>query len=632
MDLFPYPYRGEQEEMVRQVRDAVLDGRPLVMESGTGTGKTVSALSGALEAVLGTGRRVVYLTRTKSQQRQVLREAGAIAGRAGFLCVGMQGRNITTCPLMRDDPDLAAGTAEELSRLCSAHKRRDADGRSGCPFFEGVDEVGAAKYAEALRRDHPSPERFFESCIADGVCPYEMTKLLLRDADVIAAPYPFVFLPAVKRHFHEWIGASDRDLVLIVDEAHNLPEHLRGMMSCEYTAGASRLAETEAAQQGDPEVHRGIRVSEVARAFRECLESALAEHLDGDDGLLPHGYLQEWMMSRFGMPSTSLDGLYEAMIRMGEGICDAKQAEFKLPRSHIRSFGRFMRDWNLCDQEHYVHLVVGADRPRFEAYCLDPYEVAEPLRLCRASVSMSGTLCPLGHYIAELGLEGATEKVFPSPFPEENLMVINVEDVSTSFEELRQDPDTYRRIEEHVAGLIRSVDRNTAVFFPSYGLMDRFIEDGIPGVPGREVYRERRGMSQSELMDLIARFSSSEAGVLFCVFGGRISEGMDFPGREMELAILIGIPFPKPTAKQKAVTRYHEYRFGDGWEYASRVPAQRKMRQSIGRLIRSEDDRGVAVILDRRVQTMAELKSTSSADPVADVKAFFEGRNVKLYK
>ena len=84
--------------------------------------------------------------------------------------------------------------------------------------------------------------------------------------------------------------------------------------------------------------------------------------------------------------------------------------------------------------------------------------------------------------------------------------------------------------------------------------------------------------------------------------GGRISEGIDFPDKELQVALLAGIPFPKPTAKQRALLHYYEMKFGKGWEYTVKVPASRKMLQAIGRLIRNETDVGVAFILDKRAK------------------------------
>ena len=102
------------------------------------------------------------------------------------------------------------------------------------------------------------------------------------------------------------------------------------------------------------------------------------------------------------------------------------------------------------------------------------------------------------------------------------------------------------------------------------------------------------------------------------------SEGLDFPGRQLELAVIVGIPFAHPSAKQDALIGYCQNRFGNGWDMAVRVPAVRKMRQAIGRLIRSEGDRGMAVILDRRVASLDGLDAKLTSDPVAEVRRFFQ--------
>ena len=133
-------------------------------------------------------------------------------------------------------------------------------------------------------------------------------------------------------------------------------------------------------------------------------------------------------------------------------------------------------------------------------------------------------------------------------------------------------------------------------------------------------------MSQAELMEEVSEFRGSGGGVLLAVTGGRVSEGLDFPDKDLEVAILVGIPYPKPTVKQEALRRYYDFRFGNGWEHSSKIPAMRKMRQSIGRLIRSETDRGAAIILDRRVFSLEDIKAEKTGDPCGDVQAFFSGQ------
>ncbi|MDP7266346.1 MAG: helicase C-terminal domain-containing protein, partial [Candidatus Thermoplasmatota archaeon] len=106
--------------------------------------------------------------------------------------------------------------------------------------------------------------------------------------------------------------------------------------------------------------------------------------------------------------------------------------------------------------------------------------------------------------------------------------------------------------------------------------------------------------------DEISSFRTSPGGIFFSVIGGRVSEGMDFPGDTLELAILVGIPYPKPTARQKGLRRYYDIKTGNGWLFAVLAPTVRKILQAMGRLIRSEEDRGVAVIMDVRAKRFQE--------------------------
>ena len=132
-------------------------------------------------------------------------------------------------------------------------------------------------------------------------------------------------------------------------------------------------------------------------------------------------------------------------------------------------------------------------------------------------------------------------------------------------------------------------------------------------------------MSQVELMETVDNFRSSSGGVLFAVTGGRISEGVDFPDRDLEVAVIVGLPYPRPSFKKEALIRYYDRRFGNGWECVVKTPMVRKMRQARGRLIRSENDRGAAVILDSRVTQIYGFGSIPSKDPVADISDFFDG-------
>ena len=618
-DLFPYRYRPGQGELVHFISSTVDDGMSPVVEAGTGTGKTVSALAATLPTVLERGMKVIYLTRTKSQQKQVIREAAAIGH--GVLCVGLQGRTAASCPMMRDDPDLASGTSEEISKLCSEYKRRDS-GECRCRFYANIEHTDIGEWVERIRSEHPEPEGFARMCEDAELCPYEMLKYALPHADVIAASYPFVFMPQILARLIDWIGIPLHRTVIVVDEAHNLPDYLRDVQTFEYSRAALDLAEKEARENGDNEVHEGLTVTDIIGVLREILGYAVKEYLIDDDGILPPYFLEDELMSRLGTTSVNIMRMVQALEDIGDSIAERKKQRRKLPRSYIGSMGRFMRAWLTGSEDCHVRLVIGGDNPCFQSYCMDPSGASDPLNECFASVHMSGTLEPIDAYIRDIGLDRAVPKVLNGFFPKENLLTLYTDEVSMRYED-RFIESNYARLRQLLYDTVNSVRVNTAVFFPSYQFMDRMLDDGIASELGRDVYYERRDMPQGELMEVFDNFRTSEGSVLFCVTGGRISEGLDFPDKSLELAVLIGIPYPKPTAKMRAMTRYYDAKLGDGRLYVSLIPASRKMRQSIGRLIRSETDRGVAVILDRRAASLRDIDPMLCGDIPSAVSAFF---------
>jgi DNA excision repair protein ERCC-2 len=183
------------------------------------------------------------------------------------------------------------------------------------------------------------------------------------------------------------------------------------------------------------------------------------------------------------------------------------------------------------------------------------------------------------------------------------------------------------RIVKKITELCNAVDRNTLVFFPSYKMMKDMrpsLEDGI----GRPLYWEESGQ-QKRTMRALDAFRKNTGGVFFSVMGGSVAEGIDFPGEELCFTIIVGIPFTPPSLEQKAMSEMFDARYGQGtgWKFTTEVPAIRKIRQAIGRMIRNETDYGMAVILDSRAsEYQRQLEAVLSKDPVKDAAEFFSKR------
>jgi DNA excision repair protein ERCC-2 len=602
----------------------------LVLESGTGSGKTVCALSGALQTALATGKKVLYLTRTNSQEKQVILELRKINDKAPVFGVALQGRQ-GTCPLVRRDKELSAGTPEELSKICRDKRRKVLEDRpGGCRFFKGLQDLDMEQFLAHCKRTLPTAEELIDHCDSLNICPHEVMKELAREARVVAAPYAYFFVPFIRNSLLDWMDCPIEDALLIVDEAHNLPDYTREIESFQLSRYILEAVLKEVEEYGDPEIGKGVSLNDVRTECSKLLEEAVRDYLIDEDGLIPPSFLEEGLMTAFTCTSRSLQAMAKLIMEQGEIIRESRFAQGRLPRSYTFSLGSFLAYWSTLDEECFVKLVVGGENPCLKAYCIDPVVTTSALLNCGGSVHMSGTLAPLNEYRDSIGLPHDTATItFPSPFPKENRKVFYVEDVSTKYEEMQSSPEMVQVMEDHVVQVCNGVKRNTVVFFPSYSLMDRFLEDGVSRRISRKVYLEERGMPQLELMDVVTRFKKLEENgqVLFAVMGGRISEGIDFPEDELELAIVVGIPYPRPTAKQRALMHYYELKFRRGWDYTVKGPAIRKMQQSIGRLIRTERDVGAALVLDRRITQFADrLDLVATERPLQDIQAFFRER------
>jgi DNA excision repair protein ERCC-2 len=324
-----------------------------------------------------------------------------------------------------------------------------------------------------------------------------------------------------------------------------------------------------------------------------------------NDAFIPSHELESEIMSRLKITSKTLHDIVSDLAAYGEKIQEYQQKEGKLPRSYLHKLGAFLEFWIHVEMDQYIKLVVdssGGKNPRIEAYCLDPSIGTGIINEFHSSIHMSGTLEPLEEYRDSLGLSKETrdKKIIP-------------------------------RMWQHITDICNTFPKNIMVCFGSFNTLSLFQNKGSFDDIKRCLYVEEQSMSQSDLMDLVTSFKScgvenGSGAALFSVMGGRISEGMDFPAEQLEIAVIVGIPYPKPTARQRGLQKYYDFKFGKGWEYTVKAPAARKLLQSIGRLIRDENDRGVAVILDKRAPRFSQYiqDMRESIDILDDIHMFMK--------
>lgn len=590
---FPYRPRPHQEAMIAAIREAA-EGGHLVLQAGTGSGKTIAALYGTLPLAEARDQVVLYLVRTNSQQRQVMAELRHL----GVYGLALQGRH-RLCLLAREDRELRQGTPEELSHFCRDRRTEVVAGAEpGCRYYRGLLEADLDPVEAWCREALPTAEETAERGETLGLCPYELNKLLAPRARLLTAPYIYFFHPALRRALLETMSRSPEDLIVIVDEAHNLPEYCREIASFQISVEAVERAEREVMDYGDAELREGTSTFDLLEALKHAVLSLTTEYVVEEDGFLPPSALRTALLHALTVTSVELRQMLHGLATLGEVVRDAKRQRGRLPRSYLLSLAHRLLQWLALEEVEFAKLVTGGENPALKAYCLDPSQAAAPLLACAGTVHLSGTLEPLREYRDSLALPESTRlEAFPSPFPPEHRRVVYVDHVTTRYDEITANPQIVARLREAVRTLLETCERNTLFLFPSYRQLETFLDlrEGAP-VP---VHAERRGMTQADLMRAVDAFRRRTAA-LFAVVGGRISEGLDFPAEELEVVVLVGIPYPRPTAALRALMTYYDWKFQKGWEYCVMAPTARRLLQSVGRLIRSEEDRGIAILLDRR--------------------------------
>ncbi|HYK92464.1 MAG TPA: ATP-dependent DNA helicase [Thermoplasmata archaeon] len=630
-------------------------GGSLLVDAATGSGKTVATLAPLLEHAQAEDHRILYLVRTHSQEVQVLAEARAISHRLEHpvLALGLEGRQ-SRCFLLESVAEMKGATAEEYGKLCADRKRAtqhsfDAGGLltppdelpeggavdltdlEGCPYYGRVLQSDLDSVTERFTSKVATPREFDDYSRNENLCAYELSKRLVTRARLVTAPYAFFFHPHIRQSLLQWMGVGIDRIDLVVDEAHNLPDHLRELTTVSLPQESIRRARAEILEHGDVTLAEGPTASRFFDIVVGAVDELLTHTGDEEDAILPPHALEDVLLAALGGTSHRLDTWLGALANWGETLREERRRARRLPRSWVHTVALTLLSWPQLDSPTYVKVATRRPRRALEAYALDARSTAEPIRECHLSVHLSGTLAPLPEYRDALGLSESTRLLsVPSHFPPENRRIFFDPELSTRFEEIQGDPTAIPRLADRLGEVLQSLPVKTAVFFPSFELMERVLAAGLHSdLPPRAVIESRR-VSMGDLWRSVEVFKHDPGGsVLLGVTGGRIAEGIDFPDEELEAVVVVGIPFPRPTAKREALRAFWDRETGRGWEYAMEAPAQRAILQSIGRMIRSEHDRGIAIVLDRRAPIFAGvLPGLSPLKDLESTARTFYGRRV----
>jgi len=574
--LFPFDrVRPGQVAFLADARRAVADGKHLVAHAPTGLGKTAVALAAAMEHGLREGRLVLFLTSKQSQHRIAVETLQRMEVRGVDLSVvdviGKHGMCL--------QPDAPRG-----GRAFHAFCDLKVSARS-CSFYA----TPAEDAAEEIRERSLHVQDLIRVSERHGTCPHKAALLAAKDADVVVCDYNYVFSELQERIFGR-IGKKLEDTVLVVDEAHNLPDRIRSQLCGDLTLfGALRAAK----EARDVDTRLAAELHAVSQALQAALRSIRRETRVTRD------FLYEVLDAASSAgPALRSKDLATDCARAGEALV-------RYGRSTILfEVAAFFRAWEERE-EAVLRLAEGGTEKRVAYRLLDPSILSRAVfRAIHASIVMSGTLHPAGMYADLLGLEASRRmlRAYASPFPPENRLLLVTPRVTTAYG--RRDERMYRAIAEELARVAVAVPGNVAAFFPSYDLMERVLARVRWAAMPKDVLIERQAWGKAERDRAIQwlKDRAANGGLLVGVLGGGLSEGVDYRDNVLRAVCVVGLPLSPPTLEVEALREYYARKFGGekGYEYATVYPALNKVLQAAGRPIRGETDRAIIVLMDRR--------------------------------
>jgi len=559
---FPYgPFRIGQRDLSVEVFRTIRDNKILFAKAPTGTGKTIATLYPTIKALgLSHTDKIFYLT-SKTIGRTVAEKALEDMREKGLR--------------------LKSVTLTAKQKICFvSNDYCDVD---DCQYAE--------KYYSKLK--HAMKEVILTDCfdrecietIAERykICPFELSLDISLVADVIICDLNYAFDPLVylKRYFE----LNTENYTFLIDEAHNLPERLRSMYSASFSKNAV-LEFKRLVKDNIPVLKKkAAQVNRILLDLKKQITSEGKTHQVCDS--LPEELFQSVRTLTYSI---------ELWLEKN------KKSEL---RKEISDFyficSIFMKISEMFDSHYRFYLEIqGRQEVIAKLFCIDPSSIFSKLiSRSHATVFFSATLFPMDYFQSILLNTDIPSRVLmlPSPFPEANFQLVFQNRIGTRYKVRDR---FYGDIAQVIVQTVNSRKGNYLIFFPSYVYMEKVMELLGPDDLKSEIIQQKPDMTEAEREAFLDYFEQSENVTAFAVMGGIFGEGIDLAGDKLIGVIVVGVGIPQVCLERDLIRSYYEELNGLGFLYAYQFPGFIRVMQATGRLIRTETDRGVAVLIDER--------------------------------
>lgn len=568
---FPFAYRPGQKELAAMVYHSIREKKKLFIEAPTGVGKTISTVFPAVKAMgEGLHDRIFYLT-AKTITRTVAEDCFALFGN----------QNLYFKPL----------TITAKEKMCILDKAACNPG--DCERARGhYDRVNEAVYDMLIHEETMTRDRILQYAEKHKVCPFEMGLDASLFADAVICDYNYVFDPNVylRRFFS---NEKKGNMVLLVDEAHNLVERGREMYSArlvkEDVLLVKRIVKAELKHATRPEVKY------ILRKFEKSLEAVNRCLLNWKHGCDEFEVIEDTGMLEFQL--LRIVGDYELF---------AKEYPVLPERDTLVEFyfgvRNFLAVLGNMDDKYQSYLDYDSERNfRIKLQCMDPSGcLGEVMDRVRSTVFFSATLLPIRYYKEQLGGTKEDAAIYAeSVFSKEQRKVLIARDATSKY--TRRGVAEYQKIARYIECFVEAKEGNYLVFFPSYAFMDQVLAQ-MHKKDNQRLLVQGTEMCEQEREEFLQAFDSeNEKSVIgCCVMGGIFSEGIDLKEDRLIGAVIVGTGLPMVCNERELFKNYFEKRKGSGFEYAYLYPGVNKVFQAAGRVIRTIHDKGAILLLDER--------------------------------
>jgi len=613
--------RDAQKEMVIDGINTLSKQGFLLAAAPTGIGKTAASLASSIEVARNNQNQILFLTGRQSQHKIVIETVRSINSNLDKEISEVKVVDLIGRESMCEDVDKMTGkcSCEDGIIESSRQSRRD-------------------DMKEYILKNPNHVDDIIEKSKNKKICAWATARSAVKDCDILVCDYNHIFVENVSESSLSAMGIDLENTILIIDEAHNLPDRIRNGLERRAILRVFRDARDEIdeflgtkervmkkldlSENQDNFDIRGInetlrqmkkifkhmniwykkKQSDLIKLGKKDMKIPTIEFIGEIDSILNED-LDAKIDNKYTMLRKMIKQLYRVKVEQDEEEDEKETASTRL--ADILSIS--------LEYLHNPALVLVfdllGDEGRVRSFLLDPGVVSGPiLASTGGAILMSGTLFPPEMYSDLLQIpenKRILMKEYESPFLGDKRPVLVAKDVTTKFTE-RNFHNT-EKIRKHILSVVANTPGHVAFFAPSYALLQDILGDAswLPGyiTIKEESNRMSKRMVNGYVDDLHRERRNKRQVLLAGVLSGKLAEGVDYPNNILDAVICLGLPLAPPSARQDALKEYYVQRFGNNkaWRYTSFQPAINSIMQALGRPIRKSEDRAIVILLEKRI-------------------------------